>query len=166
VSTARDSARVLGGGLAVAVLAALAVIALGAGGPLRHWFALQPAAPPSRGLLDVALSNLRVVSAGITAAVAIRLWPRARPLADIALTALLAVNAALVGAALAAYGSVLWAHAAAHTALELLAAALVGGAYLRTRRDQQAHVRLLAGCSPAAALVLAAAALLETQAGL
>jgi len=166
VSTARDSARVLGGGLAVAALAALAVIALDAGGPLRDWFALQPAAPPSRGLLDVALSNLRVVSAGITAAVAIRLWPRARPLADIALTALLTVNAALVGAALAAYGPVLWAHAAAHTALELLAAALVGAAYLRTRRDQQAHVLLLAGCAAAAALVLATAALLETQARL
>ena len=75
----------------------------------------------------------------------------------------LALNAGLVGAALAAYGGPLLARVGAHSALELAAAAAAGAAYLHARRHRHLHPAPMAACAAAAISLLALGAVLEAH---
>ena len=81
------------------------------------------------------------------------------------LSALLAANAGLVGAALGAYGTRLAVVTAAHLPEELAALSLAGGAYMHARRHPVRAVAL-AVVATACALLVVIAATLETYVAL
>ena len=74
---------------------------------------------------------------------------------------MLAVNAGLLGVALGAYGSRVAAAIALHLPLEFAALSLAGGAYMQASK-QPLGTRALACIAALCALLLSAAATLET----
>jgi hypothetical protein len=150
-------------GLLAGALAAAAIAALGRQATARDWYAFNLTAPVHASAGALLVTNARVSLLGFGAAAAVGWWPRARPLIDLLLAAVLAINAALVGAALAAYGRPLLARIGAHTLLELAAAATAGAAYLDARRGDAPDRRRLAGCALTALSLLTAAALVEAH---
>jgi hypothetical protein len=84
-----------------------------------------------------------------------------RVIADLVLCLVLAFNAAELSAALAGYGARAVAALTPHAQLELAGYAVAGTAYLRGRRREATAVELIA-FGVTCALLLAAAALLET----
>jgi hypothetical protein len=155
----RDAGRVTAAGAALAAIAALIVVAAGAGHALRGWYRLHPSSPSSVTAAHVFSNNAKVCGLALLVAVYLRFWPRVRWVSDPVLALLLAVNAVLVGAALGAYGAPLLRLIAAHATLELLAA---GAGYLRARRET-VPLASLAWCAVTTAGLLLAAAILEAH---
>ena len=112
--------------------------------------------------LRLAIHNARFAAGTLLCAIAApRLARPARLLVDLMLTSLLAINAGLVGVALGAYGQRLAAAIALHLPLEFAALSLAGGAYMQASK-QPLGTRALARVAALCALLLAAAATLET----
>ncbi len=120
-------------------------------------------AAPSRQLSATAIftHNLRPVAGVLLAAVAASRLGRGRMLLDGALIAFAAVNAAAVGAALGAYGT-LAAQRLAHLPLEYGALSVAGGSYL-AHRHTPPRPALFALIAAAAVTLIAAGALLEAN---
>ena len=116
--------------------------------------------------LRLAIHNAKFAAGTLLCAIgAPRLPTRGRLSVDLILTSVLAINAGLVGVALGAYGKRLAAAIALHMPLELAALSLAGGAYMSTCK-QPLGARALACVAALCALLLAAAATLETYAPL
>jgi hypothetical protein len=160
---ARDTARIAAAALALGALAALLVALLRAEAALRVWYGLDPEHPAGVAAGKVLRRNLTLTLGILSAAAAAAWWPALRRPLDLVLAGLLALNAGLVGAALAAYGGPLAELIAPHATLELLAAALAGAAYLHARRHRTITWQRLAGCATAAAVLLAIGAVLEAE---
>ena len=149
----------------VVIAAATAVVALSGLGDdarraLRFGFGGVESTPGEA--LRLVLHNARLAAGTLLCAIATPQLPaRARLLVDLILTSLLAINAGLVGVALGAYGERLAAAIALHLPLEVAAFALAGGAYMSTSK-QPLGPRALASVAVICALLLAAAATLET----
>ena len=114
----------------------------------------------------IALHNATIATGTLLAAAARPRIPAAtRPVLDVVLATLLAVNAAAVGVALGAYGTRVATAIALHLPLELAAFSLAGGAYMQACK-QPLSVRALGAIAALSALLLVAAAMLETYAPL
>lgn len=161
--TLRDTASIAAIGMAAAIAAAAAVAALHAQDALRGWYAFELGAAGPTAYGHVLVTNLRVCVVALLGALLLAQWPRIRPLLDLILVAILALNALLVGAALAAYGTALAVHVLAHVLLELLAVGAAGAAYLDVRRGGRVRPAQLARCSGAVVVVLVIAAALEVH---
>jgi hypothetical protein len=112
--------------------------------------------------LQIALQNARLVAAVLLCAAVVAQRPQpARPVADVALTIVLAFNAGLIGAALGAYGARLAIATALHLPLELGALCFAGGAYMHARRQPLGRGEL-AAVAATCSLLLVIAATLET----
>lgn len=110
----------------------------------------------------VALDNGRIVAGVLLCAMlAPRLTARARTLVDIVLGMVLLANAGALGVALGAYGSRVARAIAPHLPFELAALSLAGGAYLHAR-TRPLRARVLAALAASCALLVIAAATLET----
>ena len=110
----------------------------------------------------VALDNARIAGAVLLCAtVAPHLTARARTLVDIVLGTVLLANAGALGVALGAYGSRLARAITPHLPLELAALSLAGGAYIHAR-TRPLSARALAVLAASCALLVLAAATLET----
>ena len=110
----------------------------------------------------VALNNARIAAAVLLcAALAPRLTRHARTVADIVLATVLLANAIAVGVAFGAYGSRLARAIAPHLPLELAAMSLAGGAYIHAR-TRPLQMDTLAALTAVCALLVIAAAMLET----
>jgi hypothetical protein len=160
---ARDTGYVAAGGIAAGATAAAVIALFGLQAGTRAWYGFHPARPVRLQAEGLFTGNLRVALLGFAAAALVASWRPARFPLDAVLGLLLAINAALVGAALAAYGQVLLTRIGAHAALELAAAAVAGGAYLDARRSQRFALRRQAWCAAIAAVLLAAGAVLEAH---
>jgi hypothetical protein len=162
----RDGATLSAVTLVAVALTALAVLALGLGDDARARFALTLPAP--RGTWahagDILLNNVRVTVLPLGAALLVARLPVAgRRVLDVVLIAVLALNAALVGAALGAYGWPLARALAPHGLLELAAFAIAGAAYTAARRGMGFAPRRVAAYTGLAWLLLAPAAALEVR---
>jgi hypothetical protein len=139
---------------------------------------LTATAPDVRGLLDlglrpircsvaeaalIAANNLRLAAAPLIGAVVLARQPRLRIALDFLLGALLAINAAIVGAALAAYGGGVSSRLLSHGPLELVGFASAGGVYVAARRRRLSLREWASGASMAAAALIAAAAVEGTR---
>jgi hypothetical protein len=160
---ARDSGWIAAGGLAAGALAAAVITVLGAQAAARAWYGFDLERPVSLGAGGLFATNARVALLAFAAAAAVSWWPRARYGLDALLLAVLALNAVLVGAALAAYGGPLLARIGAHSALELAAAAVAGAGYLDSRRQHTLQPVRLARCAVVVLALLAGGALLEAH---
>jgi len=89
-----------------------------------------------------------------------------RHVTDVVLVALLAVNAARIGAAAGAYGLPLLDYLIPHGPLELAGFALAGTPYLNARQGTPLSHRRLAHTTGIAAATLALAAVVEVRRGL
>ena len=144
---------------ATALVASLVLILPGAAEQTREALALTVAnrahGPTVPGLLA---HNLRPVAGLVLAGLAAWRLGRGRVLLDVALIALAAANAAAIGAALGAYGSLaagrLW-----HLPFEYAALAVAGGFYTAHRIQAPRGRDVLAPAAMAAALMAAAAVL-------
>lgn len=115
---------------------------------------------------NIALHNARFVV--VTLGFAILRPDLPRPvctIVDALLAAVLTLNAGELGVALGAYGERVAAATALHAPLEFSALALAGGAYISTRK-QPLGLSTLARIAVFCALLLTAAATLETYASL
>jgi hypothetical protein len=163
-SVLRDAARVTLAAIAVGALVTGLVAAAGAAGTLRRWFGLTPERPVDVPVAELWLANARTLLLAFGAAAAVVWWPRARRVLDVVVCVVLGGNVLLVAAALAAYGTPRRRLAPGHYLLELLAVATAAAAYLDARRAGELRVGVLAGCAAAVALLLLAAAALESAA--
>jgi hypothetical protein len=112
--------------------------------------------------LRLAIHNARFAAGTLLCAIAApRLPTRTRQCVDLMLMSLLAVNAGIVGVALGAYGQRVAAAIALHLPLEFAALSLAGGAYMQASQ-QPLGARALACIAALCALLLSAAATLET----
>ena len=161
------AALVAGAALSLSALVAVAVSLTASGGLARAELALGFPGPTRRAgeAVEIALHNGRYAAAVLVACVAVGWAPGLRPLLDIVLGGLLGLNAGLIGSAFGAYGMQLLRALAIHGAVELVAFALCGGAYLcaRRRRLTASELVLVALC---AALLVTAAAYLEVYVSL
>jgi hypothetical protein len=159
-------------GAAVCAAAAVLVIAVAAGAvalsgqgddarrALRFGFGGVERTPGEA--LRLAIHNARFAAGTLLCAIAApRLARPARLLVDLTLTSLLTINAGLVGVALGAYGQRLAAAIVLHLPLEFAALSLAGGAYMQASK-QPLETRTLALVAALCALLLSAAATLET----
>lgn len=162
-SLPRRAGQVALAALALISVTALLVRALGAGQAARELLAFRFAGPPreSAAALQVAASNLRLVAGALLAAWAVRTRPQLRLPLDLTLAAVVALNSAVVGGALGAYGPRLLKALVLHGPLELAAFALAGGAYLAARAGELPSGRL-AAAAVVACLLIAAGAVVET----
>jgi hypothetical protein len=125
------------GGLWLATLAPAATVAVtpGAAATARSAlnFPLQPSPPSLNEAAQIALTNARVTGAILLAAFTVTRCHRARALLDVALLAVVAPNAVMVGVALGAYGpsGLPWL---VHLPLEWAALATALTAYVTARR--------------------------------
>ena len=152
-----------GGALFATTAAVATIIAVWPGlpGHARDALQLQPDAPVATDADTVLLHNARpVVGILIAACVASRLG-RARVVLDVALTAIAAVNATLIGAALGAYGTRIVGRLA-HLPLEYAALTIAGATYLAHRHTPPRATTIVAAATSAFAS-LAAGALLEAS---
>jgi hypothetical protein len=107
----------------------------------------------------IAANNLRLAAAPLLGALVVTRQPALRAPLDVLLSALLLVNAALVGAVLGAYGGDVGARLLPHGPVELAGFSAAGGVYLaaRTRtvsRYEWAYGAIAAGAGLVAAAVL------------
>jgi hypothetical protein len=110
----------------------------------------------------IAMHNARVAGATLACAVAApRLPRRMRRIVDAVLACVLSISTGAVGAAYAAYRWRAIAATAPHLPVEFAGLSLAGGAYLHAR-IQAIPARDLTAIAAACALLLTAAALLET----
>lgn len=148
---------------ALALVASVAVVASGSRGRVRNGLDLRFAEPvrDASQAIDIAVQNGRLAAAGLLAAAVVSRIPATRPVLDLVLGAVLALNASLFGLALGAYGLRLLAAVALHLPFELCAFSLAGGSYLQARRAARpgASLPALAGVC---VLLLAVAALAES----
>jgi hypothetical protein len=115
---------------------------------------------------NIALHNARFVVVTLVFAILRPDLPRAvRTIVDALLVAVLTLNAGELGVALGAYGERVAAATALHAPLEFAALALAGGAYMSTSK-QPLSLPTLARIAVLCALLLAAAATLETYTSL
>jgi hypothetical protein len=149
--------------LATTATVAAAVRLAGLAAAAREWlvFEFTPPAASAGAALAVAAGNLRLAAAVLLAALLVRQRPATRPVLDVVVAGLAALNACAAGVALAAYGVRLLEAVAAHGALELTGFAIAGGAYLAARRGALDPPRLAAAAAVSTGL-LAAAAVVET----
>lgn len=149
---------------------------------------LASAAVPLAGLADEARKTLRFGFGGVEqspsevarlaihnarfaggtllcAGLAPRLTKHARRAVDLLLGGLLTFNAAAVGIAIGAYGTRTITATAIHLPVEFAALSLAGGAYMQACK-QPLSARELAAVAAATALLLVAAAALETYASI
>jgi hypothetical protein len=164
------AAAVVCSGAAVLVLAAtaLAVAATGLADDVRRVlrFAFGGVEQTPAEAARIAVHNARIAAGTVLSAAARSRIPAAtRHVLDVVLATLLAVNAATVGIALGAYGIRVATAIAPHVPLELAAFSLAGGAYMQACKEP-VSVRKLAGVAALSALLLVAAAMLETYARL
>jgi hypothetical protein len=116
--------------------------------------------------LGLAIHNARFAAGALLCAIAApRLARPARLLVEVMLTSLFAMNASLVGVALGAYGQRVASAIAPHLPLELAALSLAGGAYMQASK-QPLETRTLVFVAALCALLLSAAAALETYVSL
>lgn len=148
----------------VVVTAAAAVAICGLAGETRALLGLDfggvrrsPTAAAS-----IAIDNGRIAAGVLLCAyLAPRLLTRARIFIDVLFAALLALNAGAVGLALGAYGTRAIRTTVLHLPLELAGLSLAGGAYMQACRQPLTR-RAIAAVATAGALLLMAAAVLET----
>jgi hypothetical protein len=157
--SARAAAWLLAAIAAVAVAARLAGLTSAARSCLAFEFSRPPATAGEA--LTVAGGNLRLAGAVLFAAYLTGPRPAIRPVLDVVVGSLAALNATAAGVALAAYGSRLLEAVAAHAPLELAGYAVAGGAYLRARRGQLDGHQWAAAAATCTGL-LAGAAVVET----
>jgi hypothetical protein len=123
-----------------------------------------PHAPADAG--RILLHNARLAAGTLVcAALRPRLLRTARTAIDLLLATLLTLNAGVIGIALGAYAHRLVTATALHAVPEFAALALAAGAYMSTRK-QAIGVVCLAAIAALCALLLAAAAALETYVSL
>ena len=160
-----DSARLFVTAAAGISAAALVVTILGVASTARAWLGLELFEPPAdpRPALGIFATNIRLASAALVAAVAVRWLPSLGVALDVALGALAIINMALVGVALGAYGFPLLRRVGIHTAFELAAFSVAGSSYLAAR-DGRLTRSCLYTAAGLACLLLAAGALAETYA--
>lgn len=138
---------------------ALGVRALEADAAARQLLAFGFAAPsrqPGRAV-EIAAGNLRLAGTALLAAWVVQQRPAFRSVLDAALGGLAALNLALIGLALGAYGTHLLISVAAHGPLELGGFAGAGSAYLAARNRALTRRRLVVAGGISVALVSAAA---------
>jgi hypothetical protein len=133
---AEGALRCATGCLGLTVLIAVTVWAAGLPQHARELLGFGFSGPSegTRAGLEIALHNAQLATVALTGAV---LAPRIGALAigfDLLLGALLALNAAVVGVALGAYGARLLAAIWPHLPFEFVAFTLAGGGYLAARR--------------------------------
>lgn len=150
--------------VSIGALSAVVVLIGGLGGELRGALELPlggwPRTPAAA--LSIAVHNIQLTLAPIGCAALVgQLSPRLRAFMDTVWAALLTQNAALIGAALAAYGTPLALVLALHLPFELAAVSIAGGVYLSARRQRIAP-RTLIFAGAVCGLLLALGALLET----
>lgn len=118
--------------------------------------------PSASDVAAIAVHNGRLAAGALLLAAVVPRLPRlARTFADVILLAILALNAGAIGAAIGAYGPRLIEAVALHLPLELGALSLAGGAYMHARQ-RPIGTRALATLAAACALLLIAAATVET----
>jgi hypothetical protein len=152
------SARLFAAAGAAICTAALVVSTLAASS-VRSQLDLKPYEPPGEpgAALQVLSTNARLVAAVLAGALAAQRFPSARTALDLTLGTLASLNAAILAAALGAYGTALVGRVAIHTALELAVFAIAGGSYLAARNQQLTASVLLLATALAGALLMAAA---------
>ena len=160
--------------------AVVACFLWGAGVVCLAWLAISVThtAPGVRDLLDlglrptrcsgaeaavIAANNIRLAAAPLIGAVVLAHQPRLRPPLDVLLAALLVINAAIVGAALAAYGANLSTRLLPHGPLELAGFSAAGGVYVAARSRPVSAREWASAASMAAAALIAAAAFEGTR---
>ena len=146
--------------IAVATIACASVHVVGGADDARVWFAFDfPTLHGEFGdAAEIAAHNLRLVAAPYLATVVVRAAPRARRITDVALGLVLVANAALVGAAVAAYGAELAPILVPHVLLELLAFSVAGGVYRAGSRSVPVTTGISAAATTVATLLAAACA--------
>jgi hypothetical protein len=147
---------------------ALAVVATGLADDARRElrFAFGGVDKTPAEAARIALHNATIAAGTVLGAAARPRIPAAtRPVLDAVLAALLAVNAAAVGVAFGAYGTRIATAIALHLPLELAAFSLAGGAYMQAC-EQPLSTRTLGAVAALSAVLLIAAATLETCAPL
>lgn len=156
---ARGAAAVAATAVAVALIACIAVSAAGAAAEARGWFAFGFAAPRGRlaDAAQIALDNIRLAAAPFLGACAIRYVPKLRPFIDFVLALLLGMNAALLGAAFAAYGPELVSVLVPHLLLEFAAFSLAGGTYVSARQKPLRLLLVVFAIAATGCLLVAAA---------
>jgi hypothetical protein len=119
------------------------------------------------GASSIAVHNAKLAGATLVCgAVAPRLPVAMRVPIDLLLAPLLVVNAGAVGVAFGAYGWRAIAATAPHLPLEFCGLSLAGGAYLHARTQRPLSPRAIAAVAAGCAVLLAAAAALETYVSL
>jgi hypothetical protein len=152
-----------GAALVVIALTAGAVLVAGLAPDARHALDFRFAGVPRTpgAVLSIALHNARLVTGTLLCALAAQRVPRrARPIVDLSLASLAAVNAVAVGVALAAYGPWLVLAVALHLPLELAALSMASGAYMSARKRPPRFASVV-GIAATCLLLLVAAATLE-----
>ena len=146
---------------AVAAAAGIAVAAAGLADDARAQlqFDFTGIQRTPAAVVEIALHNLRL-AAGVLlcAALVLSLGRHARHAVSALLATVLALNAAAVGIALAAYGGRLLAATRLHLPLELAGLTLAGGAYVQALRQPLRPLELTLVGASCLALLLAAAA--------
>ncbi|MEN3284324.1 MAG: hypothetical protein V7607_5464 [Solirubrobacteraceae bacterium] len=162
-SLRRDVATVAGLLFGMAAFTCLAVCAVGLSRDVRHALALNVGGHrrPIADAIPIAVNNVRVTVTALGGSVIVARFPRARPVLDVALVAVLAINAALLGAAIGAYGGPLLEDLAWHGPLEVSGFAIAGAAYLDARRRASIRWQRLGSCIALSWTFLLAAAVLE-----
>jgi hypothetical protein len=136
--------------------------ATGAEQLLRGWFRLRFEHPrTTTEFFAVALNNTRVALLPFAAAYALPFVWRARFLLDLALALTASANCAVVGLALAAYGSRLLRELAFHGTFELVGLSVAFATYIYAR-EQRAQLSSLPHRSIASLALLALGAAVET----
>jgi hypothetical protein len=131
---------------------------------LGFGFGGVPHTPADTG--RILLHNARLASGTLVCAVVRpRLPAEARTAVDLLLATLLTLNASVIGVAFGAYGHRLLTAIALHAAPEFAALSLAAGAYMSTRK-QAIGVGCLAAIAALCALLVSAAAALETYVSL
>jgi hypothetical protein len=149
---------------AIAGSAASLIIATGFSGAARHTlrFGFGGVEHSARGATQIAIHNGRYAAGTLVCALLRSSLPQwARLLSDLLLATTLALNAAAIGIAVGAYRGRAVAATAPHLPVEVVGLSLAGGAYLHAR-TQPFSRRALIATAAASALLLGAAALIET----
>jgi hypothetical protein len=149
---------------AIAGSAACLVIAIGLSGAARHTlrFGFGGVEHSAQGATQIAIHNGRYAAGTLVCAVLRLSLPRwARLLSDYLLATTLALNAGAIGIAVGGYRWRAIAATAPHLPIEFAGLSLAGGAYVHARRQPLSR-RALIATATGSALLLGAAALIET----
>lgn len=150
------SIAIVGGGTGAVAIGVAGVVLVGDLGTAARGFLRFDFAGTQQGGLQIATHNARLAAAAFIGALA---WPhlgRVRFAVDACVIAVYALNAALIGVAIGAYGEQTLRVLALHGPLELAALSVAGGTYLTARRGLVTRLALCRAAASSAALLIVA----------